>query len=86
MDNNQDFREYRNYLEMLKIEFGRFLREAEKAATGTKNNLHLKARKQSIYLRESLKQYRIYSLKHEKLLKERQKQYEEQLIKEDLNL
>lgn len=55
---------YRDYLEKLKIEMGDFLRLAENGRTV--RNSSLKARKQSIKLRELLKHFRIVSLNNDK--------------------
>lgn len=51
---------YKEYLEMLKIEMGEFLRFAE--AGKTIRHAALKSRKQSIKLRNLLKSYRTVSL------------------------
>lgn len=55
---------YRDFLEILKIEMGDFLRLAENGRTVRSSSL--KARKQSIKLRELLKQFRTVSLNNDK--------------------
>lgn len=59
---------YREFLEMVKIEFGDFLRLAE---TGkTVRYAALKARKKSIQLRNMLKDFRGFSLTNDKRISE----------------
>ena len=61
--NNQNHPNYRDFLEVLKIEFGDFIRLGE---TGkTVRHASLKARKKSIRLRELLKQFRNISLQND---------------------
>lgn len=63
---------YRDSLEDLKKEFGKLINLAEKASTTNKNRLPLNVRKQSIYLRKILTNFRQDSLRHEKFLKSQQ--------------
>lgn len=73
---------YRENLETLKLEIGKFIRLSENASKSTKGRIALKARKQSIYLRTLLKNFREISIKHEKYLNKKKKENEEELNKE----
>jgi len=66
---------YRDFLEIMKIEFGDFLRLCE--AGRTIRHASLKARKKSIRLREMLKDFRPVSLENDKRI--------ERIIKEAKN-
>lgn len=55
---------YREFLEIIKIEMGDFLRHAESGRTV--RHASLRARKQSIKLREMLKSFRQISLNNDK--------------------
>lgn len=55
---------YRDFLEVMKIEFGDFLRLSELGRTVL--NSALKARKKSVMLREILKKFRLVSLENDK--------------------
>ena len=59
---------YRNFLEVIKIEMGDFLRHAE--AGRTVRHASLRARKQSIKLREILKEFRQVSLNNDRRIAE----------------
>ena len=67
-NNIETNRLYRDSLENLKKEFGKLINLAEKASTTNKNRLPLSVRKQSIYLRQVLLNFRKDSLNHEKFL------------------
>ena len=70
MDKNFDLidnAEYREFIERLKIEIGQFFRLAEEGKQ--KTTLALKSRKQSILLRNLLKEYRHISIENEKEIK-----------------
>ncbi len=73
---------YRESLETLKLEIGKFVRLSENASKSTKGRIALKARKQSIHLRSLLKSFREVSIKHEKFLNNKKKENEEELKKE----
>lgn len=62
--------EYAQQLEKMKIEFGYFLKLAEKSSWTNRGRLGLKARKQSLRLRELLKEFRNYSINNEKIVTE----------------
>jgi len=65
MSNEQDNQmTYSSFLEILKIEFGDFLRAAEGGRTI--RHASLKARKKSIRLRELLKQFRVHALENDR--------------------
>lgn len=64
---SQDF-VYKNKLEEILNEFSKFMHMADNAKFTNKNKLPLKVRKQSILLRNILKEFRKFSLDHEKLL------------------
>jgi len=56
--------DYREFLEIMKIEFGDFLRLSE--AGRTVLNSALSARKKSVMLRDMLKKFRIISMNNDK--------------------
>lgn len=60
---------YDDFLEVLKTEFGEFIKYAENARWTNKNHLPLKTRKKSLLLRDLLKQFRTFSIFNEKEIK-----------------
>lgn len=67
--------EYRKTMEELINDFGKLMYLAEKATTTNKNKLPLKVRKQTILFRDSLKKFRQVSLKQEKYINEKKKNW-----------
>lgn len=85
MDNNINS-SYKNYIEVLKIEFGEFLRLCENGRTVRFTSL--KARKKSIKLRELLKQFRTISLENDqrisRILTEAKNRIGQDIVDEDI--
>jgi hypothetical protein len=79
MSFNNDNMQYNDFLERLKIEFSDFLRYAE--AGRTTRHASLKARKQSMFLRKLLKEYRNVAIKNDNrismIMQEAKRQIEE---------
>ncbi len=83
-DTTEAIKEYRLYLEKLKTEFGHFLKMAEKSAWTNKGRVSLQTRKQSLKLREVLKEFRPISINQERELKKRYDKLNKEIMKEDL--
>lgn len=65
----KEWMEYRHCIDNIQKEFGKFMKLSDIASTTNKNKIPLKARQQSILLRNLLFEYRKVSLKHEKFIK-----------------
>lgn len=74
--NNNELVEYREFIDSLKDDFGRFIAMTEKCSRTHKGRIHLKTRKFSIFLRNKLKEFRPVSLSAEKYLLNKHKKEE----------